>query len=309
MNSMKELKRPVIIFGTGRSGTTIISSVIFRHNSLAFPSNYQERFPKTPHINYIRHLFDNKLWRALGQKKELNKVSVLNKFLFKPGENYEMWEYLSGPEVDFSRGFLLGEEASPERQAFIRAYFRKMVRKQGRQRLGMKITGPSRLKYMMSLFPDACFVHITRDLIPTISSFLKVSFWKERGMNQLWWQGPYTEEEKNWVEAHRDDPVLITALQLRKTVELTEKEIGECRPDYLRVRYEDFVAHPRETILEILGFAGLEEDEACMQFIERHKIQRRNKPDHAYFPPEVLERLSELLDNGKLVAGGKAVGS
>src|SRR5436305_12352172 len=98
---MKRISKPIIIIGSGRSGTTIISEIIFRHESLAWPSNYQEKFPSLPETNLLRSFFDNRLWHVLGQKPQLNKVSSFNKFLFKHAEAYHFWEYLTGPRIDF----------------------------------------------------------------------------------------------------------------------------------------------------------------------------------------------------------------
>jgi len=175
------LKNPIIFFGTGRSGTTIISEMLFQHPDLAWPSNYQEKFPGVPAINILRRLSDNRYWRLIGKKKGLHGTAFYNKFLFKPGENYQMWQYLVGDEIDFARGFLLDQKASPERQQFIRRYFARMVTAQGRKRLAFKITGPPRMGFLLSIFPDAIFVHIKRDTVPTISSLLKVDFWQTRG--------------------------------------------------------------------------------------------------------------------------------
>ena len=55
------LEKPIILFGSGRSGTTIISEILFQHEDLAWHSNYQEIFPGIPQINYLRRLFDNRL--------------------------------------------------------------------------------------------------------------------------------------------------------------------------------------------------------------------------------------------------------
>src|SRR6478736_10488995 len=60
------LEKPIIIFGSGRSGTTIISEIIFQHEDLAWHSNYQELFPKFAPINFMRRVFDNKMWRIIG---------------------------------------------------------------------------------------------------------------------------------------------------------------------------------------------------------------------------------------------------
>ena len=58
----KYLEKPIIIIGSGRSGTTIISEIIFQHEDLAWHSNYQEIFFFTPLINLLRPFFNNKLW-------------------------------------------------------------------------------------------------------------------------------------------------------------------------------------------------------------------------------------------------------
>ena len=85
---MENISKPVIFIGSGRSGTTIISEIVFSHEDLAWPSNYQEYFPSFPLINLFRIFFDNRLWHFKGQKRQLNKVSALNKILFKPAEAY-----------------------------------------------------------------------------------------------------------------------------------------------------------------------------------------------------------------------------
>jgi len=83
--SMRNIKieKPIIFIGTGRSGTTVISEIIMRHRDIAFPSGYQRIFPKNPKINLLRNIYDNPFWRIYGQKKQLNKVSLINKFIFR----------------------------------------------------------------------------------------------------------------------------------------------------------------------------------------------------------------------------------
>ena len=59
------LEKPIVIIGSGRSGTTIMSEIIFQHHQLAWHSNYQEAIKFTPLINYARRLFDNKYWKLI----------------------------------------------------------------------------------------------------------------------------------------------------------------------------------------------------------------------------------------------------
>ena len=290
------IEKPIIFIGTGRSGTTVISEIIMRHRDLAFPSIYQELFFKIPEINLIRNFFDNKLWRIHGQKKQLNKVSILNRYMFRQSEAYKMWEYLTGDDIDFSRNFLLNKKATNEKINFIHAYFQKMIKYQNRRRLTFKITGPSRMGYLLSIFPDAYFIILKRKPIPTISSFLKVNFWKRRALNKLWWAGVYSDEEKNWVNDNKENPVLLTTFQIKKIYEVTKLECKKCNPNYIEVNYEDFVIKPQEEIIRILNFVNLKVDIACLNYLKENKIYNRNKPDSEYFSKEELEKINNILN-------------
>ena len=289
------LKDPIIFIGTGRSGTTIISEMLFQHEDLAWPSNYQEKVPTIPSINLLRGLFDNRFWRLIGKKKGLYGSAFYNKFLFEPGENYAMWQYLVGNEIDFSRGFLLDEKASPERREFIRGYFTQMVKAQGKKRLAFKITGPPRMGFLLSIFPDAIFVQINRNTIPTISSLLKVNFWRTQGRTRLWWTGPYDTAEEDWARENRDNPELMTAFQLKKIHWAEQTEAARYQPRILAVKYEDFTADPLREIKRILDYCGLAFDTRISKYLSANPVVPRNKPKEAYFSKELLKQIDELM--------------
>ncbi|QEC69587.1 sulfotransferase [Panacibacter ginsenosidivorans] len=274
---MKNISRPVIIIGSGRSGTTIISEILFRHEDLAWPSNYQEKFPSRPGVNLLRNLFDNKLWRLQGQKPQLNKVSKFNKVLFKPAEAYKFWEYLTGPAIDFSRGFLINERPTEKDVKRIHKAFGRMLHYQFKKRLAFKITGPARIGYLKAVFPDAIFINIVREPMATINSWLNVDFWQDKGKHQLWWTGAYTPQEMEWAEKNTDKPELLAAMQYRKLMEITEKEIAMNKANCLTIHYEDFVADPSAVINNILAFAELDKSTLVDTYLQGIKIYNQNK--------------------------------
>lgn len=273
------LEKPIIIIGSGRSGTTIISEIIFRHEDLAWPSNYQERFPAKPQVNLIRNVFDNPLWQKHGQKPQLNDVSRVNKILFKPAEAYKFWEHITGNRIDFSRGFLLNERATDEEKEKIRDAFAKMVSYQRRKKLALKITGPSRIGYLKSIFPDAIFINITRDPIPTIQSWLNVDFWQDKGKNQLWWTGAYSDSEIKWSKRNAVKPELMAALQYKKIMQTARDEVIRHRVSCLNVRYEEFVESPASVVSRILKFAGLQMSPQIENYLKKNKIYNQNKEE------------------------------
>ena len=274
---MKNICKPIVFVGSGRSGTTIISEIVFRHESLAWPSNYQEKFPKVTYVNLLRNFFDNKLWQLQGQKPQLNKVSALNKILFKPAEAYNFWEYLSGNNIDFSRGFLLNERASESEASKIRSDFNKLVAYQSKKRLAFKITGPSRIGYLKSIFPDAVFINIVREPLPTINSWLNVEFWQDKGKNQLWWTGAYTAQEEDWAQKNADKPELLAAMQYKKLMDITAMEIKEHNANCLTIRYEDFVSNPTAVINSILDFSNLGSSPRVENYLQSIKIYNQNE--------------------------------
>ena len=70
---MAQLQDPIIIFGTGRCGSSILSEIVFRHPDLAYPSNYHEIFRGRKEVSLIRHLFDNRWNKKWDQNSKMER--------------------------------------------------------------------------------------------------------------------------------------------------------------------------------------------------------------------------------------------
>src|SRR5690349_8462350 len=300
------LQKPIILFGSGRSGTTIISEILFQHEDLAWHSNYQEIFPRIPQINYLRRLFDNnwwrlvKFWNFVGVSKNTRQKKskqLINLAIFNPIERYNFWEKLTGPRIDFSRGFLLDTRATEEERRYIRSFLARQVKYQGRKRLIMKFTGPARLEYLHSIFTDAIFVNIVREPVATVRSWLEVGFWQTKGINRLWWIGAYTPEEEAEAEKLKDDPALITAFQYKKLMETTEMEAKKLGVPLLETRYEEFVKDPHALIKKIMEFAQLPPSKNVDRYIEEMVVSNRNvrSSRKTVFSDETKQRILEIV--------------
>tara|TARA_B100000073_G_C23716119_1_gene565996 strand:- start:33 stop:932 length:900 start_codon:yes stop_codon:yes gene_type:complete len=294
-----KITKPIILVGTGRSGTSVITDILVRHKDLAYPSIYNDVFYKYPKINLIRNIFDNSFWRIFGEKNQLNKVSFFNKYVFRHSEPYKMWEFLTEEDTDFSRNYLLNKKAHQKTVEKFQTYFSKMLKYQNRSRLIFKLTGAPRMCYLLSIFPDAQFVVFKRKFIPTLSSILKVDFWQKKGLKDIWIRGAYSKKELDLAESLKTNPVLITALQLKKMNEILNKELEELEPPNIIIQYENFVSNPSSTIREILSFLELSEDDSCLDFFKSKDIINRNKENKSYFNENELDAIKKIFDFDK----------
>jgi hypothetical protein len=302
----KYLQKPIIIIGSGRSGTTIMSEIIFQHEDLAWHSNYQEIIVFTPAINLLRHFFNNRFWRLkkfykyVGVSKNTRQKgqSKFDLVLFNPIERYNFWEYISGKRIDFSRGFLMNEKATQEEIKRIRSFLSKQVKYQGKKRLIMKFTGPARLEYLTSVFPDALVVNVVREPVATVRSWLEVGFWQRMGIDKLWWRGAYTPEEIAYAETIKNKPALITALQYKKLMETTQQEIDKLGLNIYECRYEDFVKDPKAFIYKMMQFMQLPPSKNVDAYLENMIVDNRNERQSASsksaMPEEVKKQILDI---------------
>lgn len=289
------LEKPIIIFGSGRSGTTLISEIVFQHENLAWHNNYQELFPSFAGINYLRRLFDNNMWRIIGMNTQNNK-SFSNYMLFRPIERYDFWDAITGPRIDFSRGFLLNEKATPEERIHIRTFFAKLIKYQKRKRLAVKITGPARMEYLMSIFPDAQFVNIIRDPVAVIRSWMEI-YWNDQITNQLWWQGAYSEDELKKAKEFSKNKFQFAAFQYKKLMETTQQEIEKMHPDIYNTSYEDFVKDPKTFANNLMQYLHLGPSKLVDKFMDKVTIANRNERKSVSKKTEITDTVKkEILE-------------
>ena len=219
----------------------------------------------------------------------------MNYFIFRSVEAYPMWDHIVREGLSFSKSFLIGETATPDEKKRVTDFFQKLVRKQGKKRLAFKITGPSRLHYLLSIFPDAKVVKISRDPIAVVNSLMRVNFWQNRGMKDFWWQGAYTQTDFDWLDANRSNSALITGYQIKRVMEVTDKELQDLQPNVLEVTYAGFVNNPKDTITQILSHTGLSEDKACFDYLKKNKIHNQNRRNATFFSKEERTKLDELF--------------
>ena len=165
---------------------------------------------------------------------------------------------------------------------------------QKRKRLAIKITGPARIEYLMSVFPDAQFVNINRDPIAIIRSWMEI-YWNEQITNQLWWHGAYTEDELKKAGELSSNKFLFAAFQYKKLMETTQQEIEKMHPDIYTTSYEEFVKDPDAFTKKLMEFLHLKPSRLVDKFIKKLSIANRNERKAASESSEITEETKQQI--------------
>jgi len=263
---MNVLSSPIFFIGMPRSGTTIVFEAFARHPRLAWLTNLSESFPGFPWLNVVRRLHDNSLIGIQGRKRQYAGKGLGN-ILVRPDEAYHFWDRYT--EGRFSRNAFLGEVAANEVIRLLRKKVRQSIRAQGKQRFSTKLTGPGRIAYLASIFPDAKFVHVVRDGRAVVHSLLRVDFWEDKGgFDGPFWHGLVDEVVLADWEKHGRNPGVIAAHEWNCVVDSVKAESGEAAVDVMEVRYEDFIDDPHGLVRNIYEHCKLKDSQGTHDYID-----------------------------------------
>jgi hypothetical protein len=287
---------PVFFIGFPRSGTTVIFEAFCRHQKLGWPSAYTEKFPTMPAVEGLRRLLDNSFFRLTGRKSQYGNTRLGNRFLPQPHEAYRFWDLHTG--VNFSRSFLREELVDAIRLKQVRDSVGQLLRWQGRPRFAAKLTGPPRIRFLDSVFPDCRFVHIIRDGRAAVHSLLHVKFWREKGgLEAPFWRGGLSvSQERDWSDNGRD-PGELAALQWAAVLRAARNEARELGTGrYCELRYEDFVASPHEHLREMYEFCDLDNSSAGHDYLDSQPtLENMNYKFRQDFSMAYIKSLSSLM--------------
>ena len=258
---MNRIKKPVFIIGFPRSGTTVLAEAIAAHKTFGWFSNYYNLIPEFPELSILNRVIElpGFGWKLRGKKKQNNNFfSTFRKLFPYSVEAYSVWEKHCGEKFLFD--YLLNQTASSNEKREIEKAILKVLKFQGKSRFLAKITGPSRITYLKSIFDDAIFIHVLRDPKAVVSSLLKVDFWKRQmGLKKPWWRNGLSEESLTEWKRSGKDSIVLAAIQWREIIKYAWDEKSNIHSnDYFEIKYEEFVENPIETLKYIMKRLNLD---------------------------------------------------
>ncbi|MBK1706377.1 sulfotransferase family protein [Halochromatium glycolicum] len=291
------LARPIFVIGMPRSGTTLVFERLAGIPGLGWLSNYSEMAPGQPWLNILRPLLGSRLLRLEGRKRQYGRTLPGNRYLPQPVEAYAFWDRWAHP--DFSTDFLVGQSADRARREATRDAVRRTLRWQRRERLITKITGPGRIAFLTSIFPDARFVHVIRDGRPVVDSLLRVGFWVAKGgLERPFWRGGLDPAVLDDWRLHGSRPAELAALQWLHVIRGTRAEAGALPAEqYVELRYEDFIDDQAGQLNRLAGLldlpgAGLVDERSRAREDARARMNEKYR-DH--LDPETIQRITRIM--------------
>jgi omega-hydroxy-beta-dihydromenaquinone-9 sulfotransferase len=276
------IEKPIFITGLGRSGTTLIHTMLSTHPQVNWLSLLCAKFPGRPYLNR---------WLMSGID-----VPILNIYLrrrFVPLENYAFWDFyfpgFSTPNRD-----LVSSDVSLRTKRALRTVASELLTAK-RMRLLVKITGMPRISFLHNVFPDAKFIHVIRDGRAVADSRMN-TFWKGwQGLN-IWAGKMPAEYQEEW-ERHHHSFVALAGIEWKTHLdylEVLKKDfpgISICQ-----VRYETFCVDPIGELRRIANHCELPWSEQFERAAQAFHVSNENHKWKSDLTDEQRAILEEVLE-------------
>lgn len=262
MSNSHAIDRPIFIVGPHRSGTTLLYGIIGRHEHVGFLNRSNHRFPAFPSVA-----------RALGTLMGTDS---------KPVEAQRFWDYLwPGPDDTMRASDLTNEQ-----KEFYSSVIARILTQRGRMRFVAKYPRLSlRVGWLDAIFPDAKFLHMSRDWRAVVSSTLQRKVKREnRG------GGWFGVRIPGWQEMS-DQPHELTAGRQFRVATLALEADARRMPDrFFRVDYADLCCEFERVIREVAAFCELPFSQAFRATLPRG-LKSRNDKWKQNLKPEMIETI------------------
>jgi len=281
------LTNPIMIVCAGRSGSTLYYRVIARHRDVGYLSSWNQAFPTQTWLSFFSRLYATHLVDP-----------VRDRYWFpKPFSPYRFWErHLPG--VARHDRPLSSQDVPDASVEPLRRTIDFVMRCQGRNRFLLKVTGWGRMSYFARVFPDLRFLHLKRQPIAVVASWLKAGWLNVTGdIDGEGWE--WGEVPDCYRQAYRDlggGGMLSAAIKTQLDMDDIRRNVALFPDRCYEVNYEDLVADPYRYFRETLDFCDLAWDSAFERVIRNAAIRDYSDRWKQQLPPDDAARIQLFFD-------------
>lgn len=280
-----QIKKPIILFGTGRSGTTIFHQMLSEHPDFTWLSSLCDKYPDKLVLNrLLMTLLDNPLFEKLFRKK------------IKARECYGFWEFYSKGFGAPCRDLLATDVSVKMKNNIVKAVSDLSTEKRNRPLI--KITGWPRIGFLSEVFNDAKFIHLIRDGRAVANSLINVGFWRGWGGPEKWRWGPLSEAHQETWDNHNQSFIVLAAIQwqiLMDAAEEAKRYLDKSR--IMEVKYEELCSNPLEICRHVANFCEIEWNDCIESRLKKYNLTNTNNKYKNELSLQQREDLMRVLDN------------
>lgn len=253
---MSENNNIVFQLGAGRSGTTLLYKMLSVCRSVAYLSNYQQRYPEWPSLAYLQRLlnqfpeFKRNSWfqEQGGAYFNDRRRCILQSIVPTPSEAEPVYASCGIPLTPAEDFRLLPHTAN-----CLRERFERILRASGADVLLSKRTANNRrIPLLKQIFPNAKYIHLVRDGRAVAYSLLRVAWWND---HVLYWTGKTPQQ----MVAQGANPLELAARNWVEEMHSLERGIALIEESkLLEVRYDELLQDPHGQLQRILHFMGVD---------------------------------------------------
>lgn len=249
-----ESNRVVFLLGAGRSGTTLLYKILSMHRSVAYLSNYQNRYPKWPSLAYLQYIlnqfpeYKRKSWfKEHGNAYFNERRDWLRSIVPTPAEAESVYASCGIPLTPHGDYRLTTKVTECLQNRF------ESIRRMscGQVLLTKRTANNRRIPILRQIFPGAKYIHLVRDGRAVAYSLLRVAWWND---HVLYWAGKTPRQ----MIAEGFNPLELAARNWFEEMQSLAQGIVLI-PDghLLEVRYEELLRDPNVQLQRILDFMGV----------------------------------------------------
>lgn len=277
------------ITGTGRCGSTLIHEILSKHENVGFISNIEDNIP----LLNLKGRFNNYLFRS-----PLGRLTRKGTLRLAPSEAYNLIHQQVSPIYSVSCRDLRASDVTPRLERQFQHFFQQRAAQQQKSLFLHKYTGWSRIGFFSKIFPESRFIHIVRDGRAVANSWLQMDWWDGYKGPESWlWGSLPVNYNAEWVESNKSF-VKLAGIGWKLLLDSYEQSSSLLPADkYLEIRYEDFLATPREILQNIFHFCGLHWTKEFEKHFNKQRIMTERR--HAFMNDLSQDQLKELQDTIK----------
>jgi len=256
------IDRPVFIVGPHRSGTTLLYGMLARHEDVGCMVRYNHRFPAYPAFAFI--------------------LRMVLRGTNKPHEAQRFWDYLwPGPDDTMT-----ADDLTAEQKEFYGATVARVLRFQGRTRFVAKYPRMSlRIGWLDALFPDAKFLHLTRDWRAVVNSTVQRKLKRQKRGGG--WFGVRIPGWRQMLELPHE---LSAGRQFRLATLAIEEQALRLSGRFHRIDYARLCADPEGVMRGVAAFCELPFSQTFQASLPRD-LQSSNDKWRKYLTAEMIDMI------------------